>query len=69
MHFNTSMSSVTRRKSAGDNHSTTVSEVIHDVADTTREVAAKVVQSFTVTWHEIEEWQKDNEYIHAGYRR
>ncbi|EIN08395.1 HlyIII-domain-containing protein [Punctularia strigosozonata HHB-11173 SS5] len=25
--------------------------------------------SHTLTWHELEEWQKDNEYITAGYRR
>ena len=23
----------------------------------------------TLTWHQIEEWQKDNEYIVTGYRR
>lgn len=25
--------------------------------------------SHTLMWHELEEWQKDNEYITAGYRR
>jgi hypothetical protein len=30
-------------------------------------IKEKVTQ--TLAWHELEEWQRDNEYITAGYRR
>jgi adiponectin receptor len=26
-------------------------------------------QRITLSWHEIPEWQRDNEYIRTGYRR
>jgi adiponectin receptor len=26
-------------------------------------------QRMTLSWHEIPEWQRDNEYILTGYRR
>ncbi|KAG9313415.1 hypothetical protein JVU11DRAFT_5734 [Chiua virens] len=26
------------------------------------------VRSFTLSWNEIPEWQRDNEYILSGYR-
>jgi adiponectin receptor len=28
----------------------------------------KLEESLTVFWHDLEEWQKDNHYIHSGYR-
>ncbi|KAF2432338.1 HlyIII-domain-containing protein [Tothia fuscella] len=28
----------------------------------------KMEERFTILWHEIEEWQQDNHYIHSGYR-
>lgn len=34
-----------------------------------KEKRGQAPQSYTLTWNELEEWQKDNEYIVSGYRR
>jgi adiponectin receptor len=43
-----------------------------DTMDTVKHAAQgleKAVEGrLTVLWHEIEEWQQDNHYIHSGYR-
>lgn len=33
-----------------------------------KEVENKVSDKLTYLWHEIEQWQQDNHYIHSGYR-
>ena len=38
-------------------------------ASSVNAVKNAVEVSKTIAWAELEEWQKDNEYILAGYRR
>ena len=41
----------------------TVTQVSVDASGDTK------VRSFTIHWDDLEEWQRDNEYIVTGYRR
>lgn len=43
-----------------------LTHVVDDVKAVERETAVFVK---TLTWAQIEHWQRDNEYIRAGYRR
>lgn len=58
------MTNLSRRKNATD----VVSDVIHEVADSSKALTSEVVQTL-MSWHEIEDWQRDNEFILTGYRR
>ena len=44
----------------------TLSDIAHGIESVEQE-AVKFVK--TLTWNQIEAWQKDNEYILSGYRR
>jgi hypothetical protein len=54
-----------RQRRAVDTMSDAVSEAVQEGKD----LAAEIAHSLTLSWHEIQEWQQDNEYIHSGYRR
>ena len=43
-----------------------ISHVIDEVKTVEHEALAYVK---TLTWHQIEAWQRDNEYILSGYRK
>ena len=54
------------RKRRNSSLTRTISHVIDEVK-TAEHNAMEYVK--TLTWHQLEEWQKDNEYITQGYRR
>jgi adiponectin receptor len=41
------------------------------VTETTQAISnleQRIEHKLTVLWHDVEEWQRDNHFIHSGYR-
>ncbi|EGX54240.1 hypothetical protein AOL_s00004g273 [Orbilia oligospora ATCC 24927] len=49
-------------------HHFSASDVVHETAEVTREVVEKVAEKLTCMWDELQEWQRDNQFIRSGYR-
>jgi hypothetical protein len=48
---------------------TAVTETMKEVALEGKEKVSEIAHSLTLSWHELQDWQRDNEFIHRGYRR
>lgn len=42
---------------------------LDDATTAVATIERKIEKKLTLLWHEIEEWQQDNHYIHSGYRQ
>lgn len=60
---------VRTRKPRASSSSKVISNVTETIERAEHNVADAIEALKTLTWHQLEEWQKDNEYITRGYRR
>ncbi|KLO13316.1 HlyIII-domain-containing protein [Schizopora paradoxa] len=58
-----------RRNPRSSSSSNVISNVTETIERAEHNVAEAIETLKTLTWHQLEEWQKDNEYITRGYRR
>ncbi|KAF3310509.1 hypothetical protein TWF173_009505 [Orbilia oligospora] len=58
----------TAKQEKHPHHHFSASDVVHETAEVTREVVEKVAEKLTCMWDELQEWQRDNQFIRSGYR-
>jgi len=60
---------VRSRKPRAPSTSNVISNFTETIKHAEHGVSEAIGNLTTLTWHQLEEWQKDNEYITGGYRR
>lgn len=55
-------------KEPGSRRRSSFKDTVRQAGQAVSNLEQKIEQKLTVLWNEVEEWQRDNHYIHSGYR-